>query len=136
MTVDCGTDPRDAGSVPGVPAGIAENPFRYAKRKKHPVWKKAFQIAACLLLVCAVGFGAAMVLSPSARAGFMRWIRTVGVTGVTYDFYAEPMEQVPPRYEIGALPAGYVETELLFSIDMWAEKDEILRLAGSVYLVE
>jgi len=189
---------------------LLKNPFRCAKRKKQPVWKKALQIAACLLLVCAIGFGAVMVISPAARAGIMRWIRTVGEIGVSYNFYAEPMNRVPPRYDIGALPEGYVETErhemvkragvfyqsedrpriyfgylymeegiglgigtkgaelsdvevngcaghfyyspdgsesnslvwmdeeagLLFSIDMWAEKDEILRLAESVYLAE
>lgn len=90
-----------------------EDPFRYARRKKRPVWKKILQTAACLLLAAALGLAALLVVSPEARAGLIRWIRTVSNTSVSYDFFAEPTNQVPPHYEIGALPEGYAEVERL-----------------------
>lgn len=187
-----------------------KDPFRYARRKKRPVWKKVLQTAACLLLAAALGLAALLAVSPEARAGLIRWIRTVGNTSVSYDFFAAPTNQTPPRYEIGDMPEGYVEVErletpksvsvtyrseeglriyfdsirmeegvgtlvdtrgvevseievngcqgdfycypdgtgsnaiiwadedagLLFTLDMWAEKDEMLRVAESVYLAE
>lgn len=187
-----------------------KDPFRCARRKKRPVWKKVLQTAAGLLLAAALGLAALLAVSSEARAGLLQWVRTVGDTSVCYDFFAEPTNQVPPRYEIGALPEGYVEAErnadpkivsvfyrsennpriyleymymeegvgplldtrgvevsdievhgckgdfyycpdgtgsnaivwadetagILFSIDMWAERDEILRVAESVYLAE
>lgn len=187
-----------------------EDPLRYAKRKKRPVWKKVLQTAACLLLSAALGLAALLAVSSEARAGLKQWIRTLSDTSVSYDFYAEPTNQLPPRYEIGALPEGYAETErienpklvsvsyqsennpriyfdymymeegvatlvdtreaevsdvevngnkgdfyyssdgsesnaiiwidedagILFCLDMWAEKDEALRIAESVYLAE
>lgn len=189
---------------------LLEDPFRCARRRKRPLWKKALQAAACFLLAGAVGLGVTAAVSPSARAGLMSWLRTTDGQGVSYDFFAKPMDQVPPRYEIGALPEGYAEIEkniipkssltvyqneegkritflymymeegtsleidtsgtefsdvevngyeghfyyvpdgsnssaivwmdenagLLFSLDMWADKDELLRLAESVYLAE
>ena len=88
-----------------------KDPFRCARRKKRPVWKKVLQTAACLLLAAALGLAALLAVSPEARAGLLQWVRTIGDTSVSYDFYAEPTDQVPPRYEIGALPEGYVEIE-------------------------
>lgn len=88
-----------------------EDPMRYAKRKKRPVWKKVLQTAACLLLSAALGLAALLAVSSKARAGLKQWIRTVTDASVSYDFYAEPIDQVPPRYEIGALPEGYAEVE-------------------------
>lgn len=90
---------------------LLKDPFRYARRKKRPVWKKVLQTAACLLLAAALGLAALLAVSPDARARLIQWIRTVGDTSVSYDFFAEPTDQVPPRYEIGALPEGYVEAE-------------------------
>lgn len=88
-----------------------KDPFRYARRKKKPVWKKVLQTAACLLLASIIGLGAVMTVSPSACAEIIRWIRMVTNTDVSYNFFAEPTNQVPPRYEIGDLPDGFVEIE-------------------------
>lgn len=88
-----------------------KDPFRCARRKKRPVWKKVLQTAACLLLAAALGLAALLAVSSEARAGLLQWVRTIGDTSVSYDFYAGPTNQVPPRYEIGALPEGYVEIE-------------------------
>ncbi len=189
---------------------LLEDPFRCARRRKRPLWKKALQAAACFLLASAVGLGVTAAVSPSVRAGLMSWLRKTDDWGVSYDFLAKPMDQVPPRYEIGALPEGYAEAEsyvdpkiitkfyrnesgleiyfeymymeqgislgiltegaefsdievngceghfyyypdgsssntivwmdeeagLLFTLDMRADKDQLLRLAESVYLAE
>lgn len=88
-----------------------EDPLRYAKRKKRPVWKKVLQTAACLLLSAALGLAVLLAVSSEAQAELKQWIRTVSNTSVSYDFYAEPTNQVPPLYVIGALPEGYAEVK-------------------------
>lgn len=84
-----------------------KDPFRFARRKMRPVWKKVLQTAACILLAAALGLAG----SPAARAGLVQWVRTIGDSSVSYDFYAGPTDRVPPDYEIGAVPEGYTEIE-------------------------
>lgn len=90
---------------------LLKDPFRYAKRRKRPLWKKALQIAACLLLAMAIGLGAVMTVSPVARAEIVRWFREVYETYFFYRFVDDYEPGELPVYEIGEVPEGYVETD-------------------------
>lgn len=92
-------------------------PFRWARRRTRPAWKRALRCAACFLLVCTVILGTLMIASPTARAAVARWFAeyrdvaerqwlTYSFTGdIAYTSKDEPM----PVFTITALPEGYEE---------------------------
>lgn len=88
---------------------LLADPFRYAKRKLRPMWKKALKSAACLLLVCSLAFATLMIASPSARAAVKQWFIEWYETYIVYRFAGEAETDEMPQYEIGALPEGYAE---------------------------
>lgn len=88
---------------------LLANPFRYAKQKIKPFWKKALRTVACLLLVCSFAFTTAMVTSSSARAAVKQWLTEWYETYIAYRFEGETEPEEMPQYEIGALPDGYTE---------------------------
>jgi len=90
---------------------LLADPFRYARRRKRPLWKKMLQTVACFLLALVIGLGAIMAVSPSACAEFIRWLREVGEYFSVYRFVDDPQMEVLPVYEIGEIPEGYAKAD-------------------------
>ncbi|MEA4942115.1 MAG: DUF4367 domain-containing protein [Oscillibacter sp.] len=87
------------------------NPQRWAKRRVRPLWKKCVQTAAAILLVCSLSLGTLMVVSPTVRAAVIHWVTEWYETYILYRYSGEQISGELPKYEITALPEGYVETE-------------------------
>lgn len=104
------------------------DPDGWARKRSRPVWKKALQAAAVIVVALLVGFGGLMAVSPEARAAVNRWITDEGEGYVTYTYSGDDYEKlVMPRYVISALPEDYVEIareEFPTSILIEYENDE------------
>lgn len=88
---------------------MLKNPLRWARDRERPVWKRALKRVAVILLVISLAFGSLMVVSPTARATFIRWVTEWYETHVTYRYSGPPISEKMPQYEITALPDGYEE---------------------------
>ena len=53
---------------------MLEDPRRWLRRRERPLWRRAAQRAAVILLMCILAFGGVMAFSPAARAGVIRWV--------------------------------------------------------------
>lgn len=87
------------------------DPLGWARKRARPVWKKALQRIAVVLLVFSLSFGSLMAVSPTVRAAVVRWVTEWYETHITYRYSGEPIAGEMPRYEITELPVGYVEDE-------------------------
>lgn len=87
------------------------NPQRWAKRRVRPLWKKCVQTAAAILLVCSLSLGTLVAVSPAVRAAVIHWATEWYETHILYRYSGEQISGELPKYEITALPEGYVETE-------------------------
>lgn len=90
---------------------MLKNPLRWARNRKQPVWKRALKRVAVILLVISLAFGSLMVVSPTARATFIRWVTEWYETHVTYRYAGDDMVGDIPEYTITELPEGYVENQ-------------------------
>ena len=90
---------------------MLKNPLRWARDRKQPVWKRALKRVAVILLVISLAFGSLMVVSPTARATFIRWVTEWYETHVTYRYAGDDMVGDIPEYTITELPEGYVENQ-------------------------
>ena len=90
---------------------MLKNPLRWARDRKQPVWKRALKRVAVILLVISLTFGSLMVVSPTARATFIRWVTEWYETHVTYRYAGDDMVGDLPEYTITELPEGYVENQ-------------------------
>ena len=90
---------------------MLKNPLRWARNRKLPVWKRALKRVAVILLVISLAFGSLMVVSPTARATFIRWVTEWYETHITYRYVGPSAVEKMPHYVITALPDGYVEIE-------------------------
>lgn len=88
---------------------MLKSPLRWARDRKQPVWKRALKRVAVILLVISLAFGSLMVISPTARATFIRWVTEWYETHMTYRYSGPPISEKMPQYEITALPDGYEE---------------------------
>lgn len=90
---------------------LLSDPVGYARRQARPVWQKALQTAACLVLCCAVLFAAVMAGSPSARAWVME--RTVRWTEqfTEFTFISRNPKGVTEDWRPAYIPEGFVETD-------------------------
>ena len=94
-------------------ARLLADPFRWAKKRARPLWRRAVQSAACAALACAVALGAAMAVSPTVRAAVLGWLRELAGPGVHYSSTAEAAPSAePPRWR----PVGLPEEWRLYSI--------------------
>ena len=80
---------------------MLKNPLRWARDRERPVWKRALKRVAVILLVISLAFGSLMVVSPTARATFIRWVTEWYETHVMYRYAGDDM--------VGDLPEGYAE---------------------------
>ncbi len=88
---------------------MLKDPLRWARDRKRPVWKRALKRVAVILLVISLAFGSLMVVSPTARATFIRWVTEWYETHVTYRYAGDDMVDDLPEYTITELPEGYAE---------------------------
>lgn len=87
------------------------DPPAWARKRARPMWKRAAQRAAAVLLFVSVGFGSLLAASPTVRAALLQWVTEWYETHITYRYTGEDMAGPMPRYEITELPEGYAEVE-------------------------
>ncbi len=90
---------------------ICKNPLHWLRDRERPVWRRATQWAAAILLVIALGFGCVMVTVPSARAAVVRWFTEWYETHIVYRYSGDVVPEQVPEYTITALPEGFVEID-------------------------
>lgn len=87
------------------------DPSAWARKRAKPVWKRAAQRAAVVLLIVSIGLGSLLAASPTARAALVQWVTEWYETHITYRYTGEDMAGAMPQYEITELPEGYAEAE-------------------------
>jgi len=87
------------------------DPLTWARRRAKPIWKRAVQRAAVVLLVVSLGLCGLIASSPAARAALTQWIIEWYETHITYRYTGADITGPMPRYEITELPEGYAEVE-------------------------
>lgn len=90
---------------------MLKNPLRWARDRERPVWKRALKRVAVILLVISLAFGSLMVVSPTARATFIRWVTEWYETHVVFRYAGDDVQGKMPQYEIGELPEGFEEEQ-------------------------
>lgn len=88
---------------------MLKSPLRWARDRKQPVWKRALKRVAVILLVISLAFGSLMVISPTARATFIRWVTEWYETHIVFRYAGDDVQGKMPQYEIGELPDGFSE---------------------------
>lgn len=87
------------------------DPLKWAHKRARPVWKKAIQKVAVILLVFSLSLGSLMAVSPTVRAAVIRWVTEWYEMHVTFRYSGEQISGEMPWYEITGLPEGYIEDE-------------------------
>lgn len=77
---------------------MIENPMRWAKQRRKPIWKQVMQTAAAILIVCSLTLGSIMVVSPTARAAIIEWAIEWYEGSAIYRFFGKPFFGDMPRY--------------------------------------
>lgn len=112
---------------------MVNNPNKWAKRKKEPVWTQVVKYAAVIVLTCSLAFGTTMAISPTARAAVVEWVTEWYENSVLYRFFGEASFEDMPKYQVTELPPDYYDTgmplELPNSIELIYENSvgEIMR---------
>lgn len=87
---------------------LLADPLGWARRTVRPLWKKALQSAACVLLACAVTLGGLMAVSPTVRAAVLNWLREISGNTITYfSPNRTEAETLPSNWRITWLPEGW-----------------------------
>lgn len=114
---------------------MLKNPLRWARDRKQPVWKRALKRVAVILLVISLAFGSLMVVSPTARATFIRWVTEWYETHITYRYAGPSAVEKMPHYptlkevcEGRELPAYEAAAE--FTAQTSGELDNLLSQLG------
>lgn len=67
---------------------LLKDPFGFAKRRTRPMWRKALQAAASILLAAGIGLGGVLAVSPEARA-WVVW-RMSAAQGEDFAVFTKP----------------------------------------------
>lgn len=90
---------------------LLADPLGWARKTARPLWKKALQSAACVLLACTVTLGALMAVSPTVRAAVLNWLREISGSEVVYHASGGDALETPPSWRPTWLPEGWVMTD-------------------------
>lgn len=90
---------------------LLADPLGWARKTARPLWKKALQSAACVLLACTLTLGALMAASPTVRAAVLNWLREISGSEVVYRASGGDMLETPPSWRPTWLPEGWVMTD-------------------------
>lgn len=102
---------------------LLADPFGFARRQARPVWKKALQTAASILLCFAVLFGAVMAVVPSARAWVVDRVIYWMEDFTRFRFYDEEAQGLSANWRPAYIPEGFEEV----GAD-WGESSHLLYL--------
>ncbi|BDF69685.1 hypothetical protein CE91St41_06660 [Oscillospiraceae bacterium] len=102
---------------------LLADPFGFARRQARPVWKKALQTAASILLCFAVLFGAVMAVVPSARAWVVERVVYWTDSFTKFSFTAGAAQGLSADWRPTYIPEGFEETQA-----EWNEGSNTLRL--------
>lgn len=103
---------------------LLADPFGFARRQARPVWKKALQTAASILLCFAVLFGAIMAVSPSARAWVVERVVYWTESFTEFSFTASEAKGLSADWRPAYVPEGFEETRA-----KWNEVSGVLLLS-------
>lgn len=98
------------------------------RRTNHPVRYRVLRTAAAIALAIITLFGAAMAVSPDARAVAAKWFKSTTSGWVEYSRTPEsssqkqnatvsPVEPVDLEYQLSLIPEGYREMEVIERLD-------------------
>lgn len=87
------------------------DPLAWAQKWEKPIWKRAVQRVAVILLVIFLGFSGLMTSSPTVRAAVLQWVTEWYETHIIYRYAGATITETMPQYEITELPEGYAEVE-------------------------
>ncbi|MEG2146650.1 MAG: DUF4367 domain-containing protein [Lachnospiraceae bacterium] len=90
---------------------MLRDPFAWYRKKIRPMWKKALQTVAVIMIAISLSFGALMAASPAVRAVVIQWAREWYETHIVYRYSGEAILEKMPQYEISSLPEGYKEID-------------------------
>ena len=103
---------------------------KLVRRANLPIWHRAAQAAACLLLAALLGWCTVLAVSAEAREAFTGWVREVYETSYIYRFFGTEQESSAyVLYRPAYVPAGYrikkdhISTDIL-SIDYRSDAGE------------
>ncbi len=94
-------------------------PQAWARRVGRPLWKKALQTAACLVLAFTLALGALMGLSPTVRAAVVSWFREIRENRMFYTSTETGEQAGVPAWRPGWLPEGSALS------DLWMTEDQV-----------
>ena len=87
---------------------LLTDPFAWAKKRLRPLWAKALQTAACILLACSLALGTLMAASPTVRAAVVNWLREISGNVIVYFTSGQTeKETLPSNWRITWLPEGW-----------------------------
>lgn len=95
---------------------LLNDPAGWVRRRARPLWRKALQSAACLLLAVTLALGSLMAVSPTVRAAVLHWLREFTGFSILY----QPMEEgggLPPSWRPAWLPEGWQLENLMAAED-------------------
>ena len=84
---------------------MLNNPLKWMRNMKRPVWKRALRVAAMFALTVSLGL---MAVGPTVRASIMHWVQETYENYILFR-YINQYNDVLPDYTIHALPEGYRE---------------------------
>lgn len=102
---------------------LLADPLGFARKQARPMWKKALRAAACFLLCAATVVGAALVLSPSARAWVNQRIMYWTDTHAEFTYATADGKPVSEDWRPAYIPEGFKETDA-----DWSEKTGISQM--------
>lgn len=78
------------------------------KQVKHPYLYRVMKTAACVALVCSVGFGSVIAGSPTARAAVFGWVRNIYQSiFYEYEFEGQSSDSAATKYKPDWVPQRY-----------------------------
>lgn len=87
---------------------LLTDPFAWAKKRLRPLWAKALQTAACILLAFSLTLGTVMAASPTVRAAVLNWLREISGNVIVYFTSGQTeKETLPSNWRITWLPEGW-----------------------------
>ena len=105
---------------------ILADPFRWAKKRRRPMWQKIITNVACIILVCSIALGGLMVVSPTVRAVVLNWLRDISGNRITYFSNGDnSLTADRASWRPTWLPEGWVVTDIYSrsSRSWWSFKD-------------
>ena len=114
---------------------LLSHPFKWAKRRAAPVWKRIVRNVACLVLIFSLSLGTLLAVSPAVRAGVLNWLREFSSIGILYQSTVLEENSTPPHWCPAWLPDGFAFSALSASETSveWTFRSDKSRIGYACY---